>query len=381
MSQETLTWLNTMVLVGFTEQRKGFVDPVDPYESVNDPEGRAWHYRADLQGDESNHYPGAIPAEDVRRRLFNWKPVIVSPYYAEYPVLSSDGVETKRLQVKGAQVLRAEGTFGPDDVGQLFATFGPVWKEHDYDEWLIKNVESILDSETQIGSAALLEGGGVAFVSVETPEWIETPEGVVFKPRILAVTSINGSISSTYKGVTTNAICDNTMRAGLGELGLALKIRHTSNSMGRIDEARQALGISFKKLADDFAKEVAQLTSKKMSKPAWGRFLDHKDIAPLTTETGEPKTGAALTRATGKREILTGLWNEDPRVAPWTGTAYGAVQVMNTYDQHLKTVRDTSGQKRPAVDLRAERNAMEMVSGGFDKLDASTAKIALEVIR
>ncbi len=55
MSKETLQHLNTNTLIGFTEQR-----------------GHAWHYRAEEQGDEPNYYPGAIPLEDVRRRLFGW---------------------------------------------------------------------------------------------------------------------------------------------------------------------------------------------------------------------------------------------------------------------------------------------------------------------
>src|SRR6478609_648312 len=55
MSRETMQHLNTQTLIGNTDAR-----------------GNAWHYRADLQGGESNHYPQAIPVEDVRRRLFNW---------------------------------------------------------------------------------------------------------------------------------------------------------------------------------------------------------------------------------------------------------------------------------------------------------------------
>jgi hypothetical protein len=37
-----------------------------------DARGHAWHYRAEDQGEQSNHYPGPIPIEDVRRRLCCW---------------------------------------------------------------------------------------------------------------------------------------------------------------------------------------------------------------------------------------------------------------------------------------------------------------------
>src|SRR4051812_27378817 len=56
MSGETLQHLNTQTLIGNTEHR-----------------GTAWHYRADLQAGEPNHYPGPIPIGDVRRRLFGWQ--------------------------------------------------------------------------------------------------------------------------------------------------------------------------------------------------------------------------------------------------------------------------------------------------------------------
>ena len=55
MSAETFESLNKNILVGFTDPQYG--------------RGNAWHYRADLQGDEPNHYPHAIPVDDVLRRL------------------------------------------------------------------------------------------------------------------------------------------------------------------------------------------------------------------------------------------------------------------------------------------------------------------------
>ncbi len=55
MSRESLNWLNTNTLIGFTNKR-----------------GTAWHWRAEEQGEQSNHYPGAVPLADVQDRLFHW---------------------------------------------------------------------------------------------------------------------------------------------------------------------------------------------------------------------------------------------------------------------------------------------------------------------
>jgi len=74
MSSETSVWLNQNTLIGHTDTR-----------------GHAWHYRAVDQGDESNHYPGAIPIEDVRRRLFHWEAVEAN---VSATIITEDGVHT-----------------------------------------------------------------------------------------------------------------------------------------------------------------------------------------------------------------------------------------------------------------------------------------------
>lgn len=55
MSRETLNWLNTNTLIGFTDKL-----------------GHAWHWRAQEQDGTSNHYPGPIPVTDVQDRVFGW---------------------------------------------------------------------------------------------------------------------------------------------------------------------------------------------------------------------------------------------------------------------------------------------------------------------
>ena len=74
MSRETLTHLNTQTLIGYTSKR-----------------GQAWHYRAEDQGAELNHYEHAVPVADVRRRLFHWSPVAADIQAVR---IDEDGVAT-----------------------------------------------------------------------------------------------------------------------------------------------------------------------------------------------------------------------------------------------------------------------------------------------
>jgi phage/plasmid-like protein (TIGR03299 family) len=329
MSQETMTWLNENTLIGFTAKR-----------------GSAWHYRASDQGDEPNHYEGAIPVEDVRRRLFHWQPVegdLTSTYVTE------DGV-TQVSDPTRKTIIRP-------DTGAVLGVFKQGFRIHEYGQWLVSNVETLLDDQLSIGSAGLLKGGAVAWVQVEMPETITTPEGVAFRPFLSAATSLDGSLASTYQTGSQVIVCDNTLAASLGEKAAArIKVRHSRNSMGKIADVRDALQIVHT-IADDFAAEVASLCSIKVTDDAWAKFLD----AHLNTAGDKSPRSVAL--AASAREQLQQLWKHDERVSPWTGTAYGVLAAVNTHAHHLGIVRGTS---------RVERNQLRAVQGAYDKLDTNT---------
>jgi phage/plasmid-like protein (TIGR03299 family) len=113
---------------------------------------------------------------------------------------------------------------------------------------------------------ALLKNGALAWVEVSVPESITTPQGVVFRPNLLATTSFDGSIATTFKRTVTDTVCDNTRECALAEKGHAYKVKHSRHSNMRITEAREALQL-IDTLADEFAAEVAQLCAIEVSRP------------------------------------------------------------------------------------------------------------------
>lgn len=333
MSAETSTWLNQNTLIGFTEKR-----------------GNAWHYRASDQGAEPNHYVGAIPVEDVRRRLFFWKAVEGT---VETTVMTADGV-TRITDDTRKTIVRP-------DTATILGVFKQGFRIHDFDEWLVRNVETLLDDNLSIGSAGLLKGGAVAWVQVEVPETITTPEGVEFRPFLSAATSLDGSLASTYNTGAQLIVCDNTLSAALGEkTAKRIKIKHSRKSLGKITDVRAALDLVYN-VADDFAAQVAALCETSVSDKEWSAFLNAH--APLVDEKGKPKEGRGLTVAENMHEALNTLWTTDNRVSPWKNTAFGVVQAVNTYTHHVGTVRNTS---------RPERNMLRAATGGVDALDGST---------
>lgn len=337
MSAESFEWLNSNILVGYTAER-----------------GNAWHYRADLQGAEPNHYTGAIPVEDIYRRLFAWK-AISAPVFVKVPAtlddatgVDEDGKPYKFIEAKNRQAILR------DDTLDLMEIFKGSYQSHQYGEWLVQNLANIVDGDINFGSAGLLKNGAVAFVSLEMPESVEVIEGFSVRPHLLATTSHNGQLATTYKSVSTFVVCDNTHAMALGEDTSQFKARHSKNSQMRIQSARDALGIVHK-MTDDIIAEVLALSSKKVSDADFMRVMD--TLVPIPNEEKTSKT--AVTRAINKRDELVSLYNGDARVAPWKGTALGLLQAFNTYNHHVAG-KDNN---------RAERNMVNALMGKTEESD------------
>lgn len=327
MSRETMEWLNNNVLVGFTDKR-----------------GPAWHGR---KGD-GNHYPGAIPVEDVEKRLFDWEPE-ERPVYIGQPTgnFSDSGFvpvldEDRKAITRGAHV---------------FGIFKQGYEMHLYREWLLESVSTILGDDLQIGTAGLLRQGGQAWVQVEVPETVSGPGGVTYRPFLLAATSLDGSLSSSYGRSVTNTVCDNTMAIAMGESD-RLKFKHRKGEkgiVGKIQDVREALDIVFT-ASDDFARQVDALLTTPINDSKFLHILH--DEVPLP----DPKKAAgAHGIATRKREFIWDLYRFDERVAPWRGNAYGTWQAFNTYRQHESRINKTTN--------RVEKNARALVSGQQDVAD------------
>ncbi|WP_197048395.1 DUF932 domain-containing protein [Streptosporangium roseum] len=82
------------------------------------------------------------------------------------------------------------------DSGHVMGIFSGSYEPPPYAEWLIGTIARLLD-DLSIGSAGLLRGGAVAWVSVEVPENITAPEGVEFRPHLFGATSFDGSLATT----------------------------------------------------------------------------------------------------------------------------------------------------------------------------------------
>lgn len=332
MSRETAQWLNTMTLIGDTDRR-----------------GTAWHYRADLQDGEGNHFAGAIPTDRISDLFRPWEPV-EAPLYVEVPEGSGN-----YIQVDGRKAITPEGH--PE---AILGVFSSDFQIHGYDEWLHKGLTNLVDGDVHFSSAGLLMNGAVAWCELSVSE-TQVVEGLDFKPHILAFTSVNGKFATTYKRAIQATVCDNTLSIAAAEKGETVKVRHSKYSRMKLQNARDALGI-ITGTAEAFVAEIEALSSQKVTDAQFGKVLDN-----LIPVSADDMSKMALTKAEGKRERIWAMYRNDMRCAPWTGTAFGVVQTFNTWSHHEKALRKSNGRDT----VRAERNMLSAIDGTTDSETAA----------
>ena len=319
MSKETIQWLNENTLIGYTEKR-----------------GTAWHYR---QG-SGNHFTGPVPMERVERLL--------DLTFTEQTVHLADGTV-----IPGRKAIQRQ------DTSDVLGIFGEGYRVHPYQEWLVDNVATIVDADLQVGSAGLLKRGGQAWVQVELEDTLQAAGSVDFRPFLTAATSVDGSLSSTYVTGATAVVCDNTLSMALGSRNSQqVKIRHSRNSLGRVSEVRQALGILWEE-ASEFQAEVERLVATEVTAKQWDSFVKaHSGLTVKGTDL-KPEDGRSYTIAANKADTLRNLWAADERVSPWQGTAYGVLAAVNTARQHVFTVRGANRVERAQANFLSGRTAAE----------------------
>lgn len=331
MSRETLKWLNENTLVGFTET-----------------DGNAWHW----DGISQNQYPGPIPVDDIRTKLFNWKAEFRTPYFELYGgEEDADHVPTMIDAAEGGyQFCPDPGTKAVVRVtsdGDIipFNYVSDIYAIHQFDEWLIDNVMQLVDAsegELEFGSAVLLKNGAVAAVQIRRPETI-TIGGDELLPYILAVTSHDSTIATTYKPCYGRVVCDNTLDLAINEKLSSFRVKHTKGSRLLIAQARETLGLMFAGM-DEFNNEVAEMMATPLSTNQFAGAIRHAwpQPEPKVDEDGNVTNARSINNWDRRFDELWSLWNTDERVGEYKGTMWGGLMAHNTWSQWGMAERDTN---------------------------------------
>jgi phage/plasmid-like protein (TIGR03299 family) len=332
MTQETSRWLAENLRIGYTDER-----------------GPAWWAAGtDQYLTDGSHFPGSVPEAEVRKIL--GVPLVEGTVNTVYR-----DTEDQRQVAED----KSRKTIVRADTGDILGIFKSGYKIHGYQEWTADQLAAITDQghgELGVASVGLLKKGAVAFIQAKLEGTGLEVAGYEYTPFILAATSCDGSLASSYATGVIGAVCDNTLAAALRSAHSKLKVKHSRNSAGRIGEVRDALGLVYT-AGEDFAASVEELVNVDISEADFAAWMD--EIAgPVPADKG-----ASRTLNLSKRQDYAEL-RSDPKVRPWDGTAFGLVQLDNTYRTWTRTVKGADGG-------RMERNLVNTVTGVGDREDAA----------
>lgn len=296
-------------------------------------------------------YPGPIPVAEVERRLFNWEAISV-PTGNFIPVGVEDAdllIPTRdgkgNIPVKAVVNNGAQAIVRSDDFSEL-GRFTLSYQIHDYKVWLIRTVSEILQQNVSILSALTLKNGAQAAIEIGLDETMhDSKSGLEFWPFILAYTSMDGSLATTFSAFNRLLVCDNMMRSihnTARAAGRQSKLRHTVNSLSdnAIHGVRSAMGI-LELEANSMVDYMHGLLEIPLSRSQWLKTIDLLDPMP---EDGASK--AKITKTENRRERLDAMYRESDMVAPWAGTAFGGLQAVSTFQHNEASVRGASRLER-----------------------------------
>lgn len=203
----------------------------------------------------------------------------------------------------------------------------------------------LLDTIVDEGGAHFEAGGSLAggrktFMVMKMPEGIQIG-GEDATDLYLGVTnSHDGSGSLTAWVTSMRLACTNMLKGSMRGAKSKWTLRHTSGMKGKVEQARESLGLTFK-WAEEFEKQMEQMLRQPFSSADFDRLVD--DLAPASQSDHE----GWRERQETKRQTLRFLFNEADTNEFGRGTKYGAYNSFVEYaDWYLPIKSDADGTKR-----------------------------------
>lgn len=161
------------------------------------------------------------------------------------------------LMVRDNPVTREPEVIGRFAVGDVYE---PVQNEEHADVLNVMADENGAVFET----AGSLRGGAQVFVTMKMPETMTIGGVDEVDLYVAALNNHDGNGSFTLLTTPIRVVCANTQAAALRNFRSRVTIPHTTNMRGRIQEAREGLGMTFK-WAEEFQAEAERMIQEQLT--------------------------------------------------------------------------------------------------------------------
>lgn len=321
------------------------------------------------QGQVKASYEDAIPLQHVYDKLLAWSPLEV-PNANLIPVDLDDRFDTI-IDGQAYRVLPRDDhkAIVRSDNYESLGVFSNSYDSSAYNR-CVGFIQDVFQGALPVWNAGLLGGGRKFFITVGMDDTMhDDKSGLNFMPYLMFHSSLDGSLANTFVPGTQVAQCDNqfpAFRKAARAAGRLVKFKRSRHSLSdiRVKSIRDALGIMTLE-AEQFTETLHHFVDTPLSTANFFKALDI--VVPLPKDEASK---AAITRAENTRNQIIDLYRSSPMVSPWTDTAFGFAQAINTYNNRVRPVRGA---------LRVERTFERVLSGSLAEADTA-AITALEKV-
>jgi len=255
------------------------------------------------------------------------------------PIISADGVTTLDVPDQFATVRTNPVTGRPDVLGVVGQGYTPIQNEEH---------AALLDalvgaSGSHFETAGSLRGGRQVFITMKLPNTMLIGGVDPVDLYLIALNSHDGTSAFRLLVSPVRVVCANTQAAAISRARSSFSIRHTSGARGYIEEARQALGLTFA-YAEAFQAEADALIAQSFTDAQFAEIITQ--LWPVDEKSERSKTIAAT-----RSHALNRLWRRSPTNTAIRGTRWAAYQAITEYTDHYAPVAD----KRNPDGARAQR--------------------------
>jgi len=286
----------------------------------------AWHNLANRIFSQDEDVSTATMLEEAK--LSNWN-VRLSPITEYIPEAFNDVSDA-------SLVLRTNPFNGGTDV---LATVGKRYKPVQNEE-LFAFADNIHDADPNCRweSAGSLKKGKVVFGTVDIPRtMVLDPQGANDQTKLYLIvwTSHDGSVAVQAAITPVRVVCQNTLNLAMRNAKQSFKIRHTQSVEGRIQVARETLGLALGYF-DEFEKEAQELFKQEITDVEFSKLI--RSIYPKPDVDNK----STLKRWENKVVLIDDLYHNSPTNANIKGTKWGAFNALTERLDYFRSGRGNS---------------------------------------
>jgi len=210
--------------------------------------------------------------------------------------------------------------------------------DHISESWNDVSNASLVIRDNPFNKAGSLKKGKVVFGTVDIPRtMVLDPQGAndTTKLYLIVWTSHDGSVAVQAAVTPVRVVCQNTLNLAMKSAKQSFKIRHTQSVEGRIQVARETLGLALGYF-DEFEKEAQALYSQSITDAEFSKLIQTLYPKP------DKDTKGALKKWENKVVLLDDLYHNSPTNATIKGTKWGAFNAITERLDYYRSGRGNS---------------------------------------